>query len=66
MYFQFANVLVFFLLAFVLCGLMLGLGLLLRPSNPHPGYPRCKEFSSRCEAEEAAALVIADNFAKPT
>src|SRR5437762_254710 len=37
MYFQFANVIVFFLLAFVLCGLMLGLGLLLRPSNPHPG-----------------------------
>src|SRR5262245_34925220 len=37
MYFQFANVLVFFLLAFVLCGLMLGLGLLLRPSNPSPG-----------------------------
>ena len=37
MYFQFANVLVFFLLAFVLCGMMLGLGLLLRPSNPHLG-----------------------------
>ena len=36
MYFQFANVLVFFTLAFVLCGLMLGLGLLLRPSNPSP------------------------------
>ncbi len=36
MYFQFANVLVFFLLAFVLCGLMLGLGLLLRPNNPNP------------------------------
>jgi NADH-quinone oxidoreductase subunit A len=36
MHFQFANVLVFFLLAFVLSGLMLGLGLLLRPSNPHP------------------------------
>jgi len=35
MYFQFANVLVFFLLAFVLCGLMLGLGVLLRPSNPN-------------------------------
>jgi NADH-quinone oxidoreductase subunit A len=35
-YFQFANVLVFFALAFVLCGLMLGLGLLLRPSNPSP------------------------------
>ena len=34
MYFQFANVLVFFLLAFVLCGLMLGLGMLLRPTNP--------------------------------
>ena len=34
MYFDFANVLVFFLLAFVLCGLMLGLGLLLRPANP--------------------------------
>ncbi len=37
MYFQFANVLIFFLLAFVLCGLMLGLGLLLRPSNPSRG-----------------------------
>jgi len=37
MYFQFANVLVFFALAFVLCGLMLGLGFLLRPSNPSPG-----------------------------
>jgi NADH-quinone oxidoreductase subunit A len=29
-------VLVFFALAFVLCGVMLGLGLLLRPSNPGP------------------------------
>jgi NADH-quinone oxidoreductase subunit A len=37
MYFQFANVLVFFLLAFVLCGFMLGLGILLRPSNPSSG-----------------------------
>ena len=37
MYFQFANVLVFFALAFVLCGLMLGLGQLLRPSNPNFG-----------------------------
>jgi len=36
MYFDFANVLVFVALAFVLCGLMLGLGLLLRPSNPNP------------------------------
>jgi NADH-quinone oxidoreductase subunit A len=36
MYFQFANVLVFFVLALALCGIMLGLGLLLRPSNPHP------------------------------
>ena len=36
MYFQFANVLVFFALALVLCGIMMGLGLLLRPSNPHP------------------------------
>ena len=36
MYFDFANVLVFFLLAFVLCGIMLGLGLLLRPSSPSP------------------------------
>ena len=36
MYFQFANVLVFFALAFLLCGIMFGLGLLLRPSNPHP------------------------------
>jgi NADH-quinone oxidoreductase subunit A len=37
MYFHFANVLVFFLLAFVLCGLMLGLGILLRPANPSVG-----------------------------
>ena len=37
MYFQFANVLVFFALGFGLCGLMLGLGLLLRPSNPNLG-----------------------------
>ena len=37
MYFQFANVLVFVLLAFVLCGFMLGLGILLRPSNPSSG-----------------------------
>ena len=36
MLFQFANVLVFFGLALVLCGLMLGLGSLLRPSNPQP------------------------------
>ncbi|MGH9362318.1 MAG: NADH-quinone oxidoreductase subunit A [Thermoanaerobaculia bacterium] len=36
MYFQFANVLVFMALALVLCGLMLGLGKLLRPDNPHP------------------------------
>jgi NADH-quinone oxidoreductase subunit A len=36
MHFQFANVLVFFVLALALCGIMLGLGLLLRPSNPHP------------------------------
>ena len=34
MLFQFANVLVFFFFALVLCGLMLGLGALLRPSNP--------------------------------
>ncbi len=36
MHFQFANVLVFFALAFLLCGIMFGLGLLLRPHNPHP------------------------------
>jgi NADH-quinone oxidoreductase subunit A len=36
MYFQFANVAVLMLLGLTLCGLMLGLGLLLRPSNPHP------------------------------
>ena len=36
MYFQYANVLIFFALAGALCGIMLGLGLLLRPSNPHP------------------------------
>jgi NADH-quinone oxidoreductase subunit A len=37
MYFQFASVFVMLLLGGVLCGLMLGLGALLRPSNPHPG-----------------------------
>jgi NADH-quinone oxidoreductase subunit A len=36
MLFQWANVLVFFALALVLCGLMLGLGKLLRPHNPSP------------------------------
>ena len=36
MYFQFANVLVFVAMGLLLCGIMLGLGLLLRPSNPHP------------------------------
>jgi NADH-quinone oxidoreductase subunit A len=36
MLFQFANVLIFFGFALLLCGLMLGLGSLLRPSNPHP------------------------------
>jgi NADH-quinone oxidoreductase subunit A len=36
MHFHFANVLVFFGLGVLLCGLMLGLGLLLRPSNPNP------------------------------
>ena len=37
MYFQFANVLMMFVLGIGLCGLMLGLGALLRPSNPQPG-----------------------------
>ena len=36
MLFQFANVAVLMTLGLVLCGLMLGLGLLLRPSNPQP------------------------------
>jgi NADH-quinone oxidoreductase subunit A len=36
MSFQFANVLVFFGLALALCAIMLGLGMLLRPSNPSP------------------------------
>src|ERR1044071_5319977 len=36
MLFQFANVVVFFGFALLLCGLMLGLGSLLRPSNPQP------------------------------
>ncbi len=34
MHFDFANVLVFLLLGIALCGLMLGLGRLLRPANP--------------------------------
>ncbi len=36
MHFQYASVAVVFLLGFVLCALMLGLGSLLRPANPHP------------------------------
>ena len=36
MYFQFANVLVFFALAVLLVGGMLALGSLLRPTNPEP------------------------------
>jgi NADH-quinone oxidoreductase subunit A len=36
MHFDFANVLVFFGLGVVLCALMLGLGSLLRPSEPSP------------------------------
>ena len=36
MYFQFANVLVFFFLAVVFVGGMLTLGRLLRPNNPEP------------------------------
>jgi NADH-quinone oxidoreductase subunit A len=36
MQFHFANVLVFFGLGVLLCALMLGLGMLLRPANPNP------------------------------
>jgi NADH-quinone oxidoreductase subunit A len=36
MYFQFANVPIFFLMALVLCGIMIGLMKLLAPANPHP------------------------------
>ncbi|HWP67605.1 MAG TPA: NADH-quinone oxidoreductase subunit A [Candidatus Limnocylindria bacterium] len=36
MHFHFANVLVFFGFGILLCALMLGLGMLLRPSNPNP------------------------------
>jgi NADH-quinone oxidoreductase subunit A len=36
MQFQFANVLVFFLMALVLCGVMVGLNKLLAPANPNP------------------------------
>lgn len=37
MHFDYANVLVFMALGVVLCGLMMGLGSLLRPSNPERG-----------------------------
>ncbi len=37
MHFEYASVVVMFGLGAGLCGLMLGLGALLRPSNPHPG-----------------------------
>lgn len=37
MHFQYASVLMMFVLGIGLCGLMLGLGALLRPSNPYPG-----------------------------
>ncbi len=36
MYFQFANVLVFFFLSFAFVGALLGLASLLRPNNPTP------------------------------
>jgi NADH-quinone oxidoreductase subunit A len=36
MHFHFANALVFLGFGLLLCGLMLGLGLLLRPSSPNP------------------------------
>jgi len=36
MYFHFANVLVFFILGIALAGMLLGLGRLVRPSNPFP------------------------------
>ena len=36
MHFHFANALVFFGFGLLLCALMLGLGMLLRPSNPNP------------------------------
>ncbi len=36
MHVHFASALILFLLGFVLCALMLGLGMLLRPSNPNP------------------------------
>jgi NADH-quinone oxidoreductase subunit A len=36
MHFHFANALIFFGFGLLLCGLMLGLGMLLRPSNPNP------------------------------
>ena len=34
MHFHYANVLIFMALGIILCGLMMGLGALLRPSNP--------------------------------
>jgi NADH-quinone oxidoreductase subunit A len=37
MYVQFASVAILLVLGLFLCGLMLGLGMLLRPSNPSPG-----------------------------
>src|SRR5947199_9636439 len=39
MYFQFANVLVFFAPALVLCGLIPALGILPRPAHPHRSKP---------------------------
>jgi NADH-quinone oxidoreductase subunit A len=47
MHFQFANVLIFFALGLGLCGLMLGLGQLLRPSNPNVGKLSTYECGSR-------------------
>ena len=37
MYFHYVSVAVVLGLGFALCAIMLGLGLLLRPANPHPG-----------------------------
>ena len=51
MHFHFANVLVFLGFGFVLCGLMLGLGALLRPSNPE----RAKLTTYECGEPPRAA-----------
>jgi NADH-quinone oxidoreductase subunit A len=58
MHFDYANVLVFIVLGLGLCGLMMGLGALLRPSNPE----RAKLTTYECGEEVSGSSWINFNI----